>query len=222
VELVIRGDGVWPGHVDPQRLADDPAYAAELSAVITAAGLPLWSAGCEMAADLAVDEELRRHRVLMPWLAQLGVRVLTIFVYDHDHPRRWPALDAIAQGCGLVLAAETHLGTALAQPEEAIRVAEERNLRITLDASHYVGQGFTRADWADLESWIVAVQVRHCRVGELQEPSTDITVLSSSFGQLIPPTYMGPVVCEQIANPTDPDWTEQLRYARLALLSRQS
>ncbi len=219
-ELVVRGDGVWPGHLDPARLADDQGYGRDLLGIVRASGLRLPSAGCHHARDLGWAEERRRALALAPWLAEAGATLLTEFVYDHDDPRRWRELAAIAADHGLVLAAETHLGTATATPAAVCAVAAVRDLRLTLDASHYIGQGFTPADWAPLLPRVVAVQVRHCRPGELQETSDDPRAIAARLDDLIPPGFAGPVVCEQIAQPGAPDWTAQLAVTRAVLAAR--
>jgi sugar phosphate isomerase/epimerase len=216
-ELVVRGDGVWPGHLDPVRLAADPGYGRGAAAALAESGLALASAGCEQAMDLALAEECRRIRALAAWLAAAGARLLTVLVYDHDHGNRWRELDAIARDHGLVLAAETHLGTATAIPAAAVAVAARRGLRLTLDASHYIGQGFTPPDWAPLLDRVVAVQVRHCRPGELQEPAAGVAAIRDRLPDLMPRGFAGPVVCEQIANPGDPDWSHQLDLTRQAV-----
>jgi hypothetical protein len=96
-------------------------------------------------------------------------------------------------------------------------VADRRDLRLTLDASHYVGQGYAPADWSALLPRVVAVQVRHCRPGELQEPARDEAAIAARLPDLIPVGFPGPVVCEQIANPGDPDWSDQLAHTRRVL-----
>ena len=213
-ELVVRGDGVWPGPLDPARLADDQGYGREQLGIVRASGLRLTSAGCHHARDLGLAEERRRAAALAPWLAEAGATLLTEFVYDHDDPRRWRELAAIAADHGLALAAETHLGTATATPAAAGAVAAARDLRLTLDASHYIGQGFTPADWAPLLPRVVAVQVRHCRPGELQESCDDPGAIATRLDDLIPTGFAGPVVCEQIAQPGAADWAAQLAVMR--------
>ena len=121
-----------------------------------------------------------------------------------------------------MLAAETHLGTATATPDAAAAIADDRNLHLTLDASHYVGQGFVPADWAKLLPRVVAVQVRHCRPGELQEPTSDPAALAARLDDLMPPGFTGPVVCEQIGQPGSPDWSSQLALTREVLAARCS
>ncbi len=216
-ELVVRGDNVWPGHLDPARLADDAGYGRAALAVQQASGLALASAGCEQASDLPLAEEKRRIAALAAWLAEAGARTLTVFVYERDPTQRWRELDAIASAHGLVLAAETHLGTATATPAAAAAVAADRDLRLTLDASHYIGQGFGPADWAPLLPRVVAVQVRHCRPGELQEASMDASAIAARLAELVPTGFTGTVVCEQIANPGDQDWSRQLALTRRVL-----
>ena len=210
-ELVVRGDNVWPGHIDPLRLADDSQYAESLTSTVQASGLAISSAGCEQSAHLSLAEESRRIEALCAWLARSGATTLTIFVYHNAHPQRWPQLNAIAKHYGITLAAETHLGTATATPSDAIACARTNNLNITLDASHYIGQGFTPQDWEPLISRVSAVQVRHCQPGELQQPTTSISDIRQRLPDLIPAGYADLIVCEQIANAEDPDWTDQLR-----------
>lgn len=218
IELVVRGDGVWPGHLDPVRLAADPGYGRAVLEAVRASGLALRSAGCEQARDLTLAEERRRIVALAAWLAGAGAALLTVFVYDRDHPQRWRELAAIAAAHGLDLAAETHLGTATATPAAALAVARERGLHLTLDASHYIGQGFRPADWASLLPLVAAVQVRHCRPGELQEPSRDEAAVAARLADLVPAGFAGPLVCEQIDNPGDSDWSGQLALTRRLLV----
>ena len=220
-ELVVRGDGVWPGHVDPARLADDPSYATELTDSIAQSGLRCISAGVEHAKTISLVDECRRMQAVVDLIAPLGARVITAFVYDvPEAAQRWQALRAIVEAAGMTLAAETHLGSATQDPKRAIELAAAFNLDITLDASHYIGQGYVPTDWAALCPRVKAVQLRYCVKGNLQEPTDDIddATISQRFAQLIPAGYTGPIICEQIANPKDPIWFDQIARTRGLLL----
>lgn len=223
VELPARGDGVWPGHIDPQALAEDTSVGAQLSASLQAAGVQLASVGVEHAADLPLAREYQRVRALAAWMAEQGAQHLTVFAYPADHAaERWRELRAIASDHGLSIGVETHLGTATANPADAIALAEALDLTITLDASHYVGQGYQPDDWHALEARVRAVQVRHCQAGELQQPISAVDngsadQLAASLARLIPDGYSGTIVCEQIDHPGGPDWGPQLVATHQAL-----
>lgn len=219
LKLPVRGDGVWSGHLDPGALLKDPSLGNRLADDLNASGLKLMGAGCEMSSTTDLAEECKRHEALTDWLAAQGAKHLTIFVYDDPRAkRRWETLREISHDRGLVLSVETHLGTGAMNPHRAIELCEEMDLAITLDASHYVGQGYEPKDWRPLMDRVANVQVRCCVEGELQDQSEDINDIQTCLEKLIPPGWEGPVVCEQIHHDGE-DWTHQMEVTREALLS---
>jgi sugar phosphate isomerase/epimerase len=222
-EIPVRCDGVWPGHLDADMLLRNRGATAELTAVIRSSGLQLDSAGYEGRHDTPLADELPRVRALASWLADLGAQRLTVFLYNHGAApltMRYAALLAIATNHGLDLCVETHLGTALANPERALALIRDLGLRLCLDASHYVVQGLAPATWAALLPAVAAVQIRRCSPLAMQlDGPPDPHEVPLPF--LLPANLSSIPVIEYIDQHDGPDsahWDAAIRGLRQSLL----
>ena len=223
VELPVRCDQVWPGHLDAQDLMDAPDAGDAVATTLATSGLTLSGVGYEGRKDQPLTGELPRFSALASLVARMGGRTITVFLYDDGavpSQVRYPALLAVAREHGLQLLVETHLGTATADPVRALELTRELDLRLCLDASHYVVQGFLLAAWAPLLASVDTVQVRRCLPGSIQlagprqADEVDLAVL-------LPSGFTGAVVIEYIDlndGPASACWDATIAEVRTTLV----
>lgn len=151
-------------HVDPSRVADDPAgVAAELTDLLGDLRVVALNAGTG-----TVDaEELRRVEALLGLASDLGAGVLTLPAAALDGPgvpadiRRVRRFVERAADHGVRLTLETHRFTTWEDPRTVARYLDEIDgLGVTLDASHFVTGPHAHQGFADLLPAVAHVHLR--------------------------------------------------------------
>ena len=187
-------------HLQPDKILENPeASAASVSTTLRAHGLQpadvfgIPGAGFDQQAPNDPDAGSRQksaeyfHRIL-EFTVRCGATHLTLLPGVHfsqeqkeDSLKRaaaeleWRA--QAAERVGVRLAVESHLGSIVPTPQEALRLLElAPTLTLTLDPSHFVRQGISDDVVLSLVSWTSHVHVRCARKGRLQSPLRDNAV----------------------------------------------
>lgn len=157
-------------HVSPvQAAADRETVLRDLQEALSAAGL----SAIAFNAGIRGDESEQRAQVdaLAAIAKAVGARTITIPTakgpgIPQGEPERLRPLVGIAQGYGVHLSVETHMGTLAEDPETAAALCREvPGLGLTLDPSHYWAGPAQGKGWEVVLPYVRQVHLRDAGFG---------------------------------------------------------
>ncbi|MFW6217442.1 MAG: sugar phosphate isomerase/epimerase family protein [Verrucomicrobiota bacterium] len=186
-ELAVRGDGVWPGHVDADALLQAPGkISREIQAAMDSSGVQISSAGFHVSDRHPLQAELERFNATCELVASVGGKAISVFLLasvDATAEARYAAFAHAAEASGVRLFVETHRNTLTENPQDALRWAQQLGARLNLDYDHYRSQGYGFADYEPLLPFVGMMQIREAEEPRLEDHC--LPILGAGFsGQI--------------------------------------